>query len=163
MAEPTGRMHTATIKFGKGYEAPSYTPGASTVEELREQVIEFAGLESVSVAELSLLELIANVSTSAQAIYNTTSGLGGAVIKPAGKSGSGTSNAGAAFAAARGGSSAPAAPAAPAEPEKDELVDQFEKAADLDAFRALVTANQDALKRPEIQDAAKAAKARLTA
>lgn len=165
MAEGTGRAHTATIKFGKGYDAPWLVLGGDSLEELRRDIIESFGLDSVSVAEHDLSHLIVTASTSAQSIFNTTSGLGGAIVKVERK---GSPAAQSAFAAARG-SEQPAAASGPpwhedkpAEPEKDPLVVAFEEVANLDAFKTLVTGNQAQLTRPEIQAAAKAAKARLS-
>lgn len=164
MAEGTGRGHTATIKFGKGYDAPWLVLGGDTLEDLRRDIIESFGLDSASVADHDLSHLIVTASLSAQSIFNATSGLGGAIVKVERK---GSPAAQSAFAAARG-SEQPAASSPPwhedkpAEPEKDPLVAAFEEVADLDAFKALVTGNQAQLTRPEIQAAAKAAKARLS-
>lgn len=180
----------ATIKFAGGYDAPWLTVGGATPEELKERLLAAFGIDGESdAAKLPVSDLIINLSNSAHRAYSVANSLDGAVIsqppakpaakrKPAAKaaakpSGNDTpaatsapataspevasSGASSAFAAAAGESSAPAA-----EPEKHPAVAAFEAATNLDEFRAAVTSHQAAIKgNPAIQEAAKAAKARL--
>lgn len=72
MSGPDDRS-TATIKFGKDFEAPWYVASGNVVTQ-RQQLVEFAGMEDNP--ELSLLDLMVLVASEAQAKWAIRSRLG---------------------------------------------------------------------------------------
>lgn len=71
--------HTATIKFGKGYDAPWLVLRAGTAKQLKQELLIAAGVTDPGMASLPLTDLIANVSMTAQVIWTTVQAMGGQV------------------------------------------------------------------------------------
>lgn len=76
MSEETSSGHTVSFKFGEKFDAPWDVIRGASAEELRDLLVEFAGYDRVSVAEVPMVDLIAMVAITAQASYNAAKGLG---------------------------------------------------------------------------------------
>lgn len=72
---------TVTIKYGKGYEESWVVFKGASTEAVREQVIAYFGLDSASVAELTMSDLVVNVTNLAHGKGNAAAVLGATVIK----------------------------------------------------------------------------------
>lgn len=70
---------SATIKYGRGFEAPWYVPKGSP-EKIREQLITFFGMDRDSVADMTGNEVLLEANTIAQAAYTAMSQTGGRVL-----------------------------------------------------------------------------------
>jgi hypothetical protein len=69
VSEYAGRHVVATVKYGKGYEAP-WMVFHGSVSEVREDIATFFGIGSEVVTELTGNELLLNASQFAQGIGN---------------------------------------------------------------------------------------------
>ncbi|MFD6636786.1 hypothetical protein ACFWDN_13325 [Micromonospora chalcea] len=148
-SEPKGRGLQVTIKYGKGYEE-TWVSFAGLREEIREDIIDYFGLDRDSVSGLTLSELVVSATNLAHAKGNVASSLGGTVIPPAQQS-----------------KPAPASDvwdeigqagqqsSAPAEPEKDPVLTLIEKAESVDELKRIWAENQERVVGP-ILDAWKA-------
>lgn len=72
---------TVTIKYGKGYEESWVVFKGASTEDVREQVIAYFGLDGASVAELTMSDLVVNVTNLAHGKGNAAAMLGATVIK----------------------------------------------------------------------------------
>lgn len=125
---------TATIKYGKGYEAP-WAVFHGSPSEVREDMVEAFGLDEEFVKSLTVSELIINVSQLALGKGNVAAMLGGVAIGPADEAqSSGPST------------PAPSAPAKAEEPssQNDYLLKKVAETADTKALKQLYAENQPA-------------------
>lgn len=68
------------MKFGKGYEAPWLVFRGADVDGIKAKIAASFGMESASVAELTLADVISNASKDAVTVYSVSSSMGGTVI-----------------------------------------------------------------------------------
>lgn len=74
-----GRGIGITIKYGKGYEE-TWATFQGTPAEVRDDIVDFFGLDAASVADLTVSDIVVNATGIAHAKGNTVAGLGGKVI-----------------------------------------------------------------------------------
>lgn len=72
---------TVTVKYGKGYEE-TWAVFKGQNDEVRENIINYFGLDRASVADLTLSDLVVNVTSLAHGKGNVGAILGGVVIDP---------------------------------------------------------------------------------
>lgn len=141
---------TATIKFGKEFDAPWYVAYGHP-SEIRRQIIQAFGYESVD-DSVTLIDLMAKASADAQAAFALAKG-GGASPDPWGATGG--RRAGGSGKAAAGKKSEPETPADPAN-ENQPIVDAIKAAADETELKKVWAENSDAFSDKELQTAYKA-------
>lgn len=71
---------TLTIKYGKGYEASWIVFRGETAAIIRQQVVDYFGINEAEVSKLSLHELALNVTKVAQGTSNMSTILGATAI-----------------------------------------------------------------------------------
>ena len=79
-SDPKGRGITVTIKYGSGYDQPWIVFHGLT-DEVRRDIIGCFGLDVDEAAQLSLADVIVNVSGQARALGAVAGGLGATVIE----------------------------------------------------------------------------------
>lgn len=143
---------TVTIKYGKGYEVPWAVFKSASVETIRADIISYFGLDHQAVAELTLNELVSNVSQVAQGIGNAAATLG-AVVIPRTSPGPTTTSEGNPWAGI--GDDESKHQEWPAHPHQA-LIDSFALAAGVKDLQAIWFKNQDAFTDEAVQAAYKA-------
>lgn len=147
-----------TIKYGKGYEETWAVFNGQT-QEVRQDILDYFGIGSVSVANLTLSELVVNVTNLAHGKGNVAALMGGVVL------GSQPTEATANVPAQRTSDEAqqPTSddgwgdePAAPAGNPLQPLYDAVEACADKDALKRLWAENQVAFADADLLAAWKA-------
>lgn len=78
--EDAGRTVSVTIKYGKGYEETWVNFRGVLITHVREDIIDYFGLDRASVSNLTLSELVVNVTNLAHGKGNLASMLGATVI-----------------------------------------------------------------------------------
>ncbi|WLW38583.1 hypothetical protein [Streptomyces phage Verabelle] len=151
------RELTVTIKYGKGYEE-TWAVFKGNPDEVREDIISYFGLMRDSVTELTLSELVVEVTSLAHGKGNIARFLGGTIIPP---SEAGPDPAPAASSNedpwAAASSSTPSAPAAqPAEDPNAYILGEIEKQADVAGLKRLWAENQNFFSDPAVMAAWKA-------
>jgi hypothetical protein len=71
-----------TVKYGKGYDE-TWAGFRGSVEDVREDITSYFGLDSASVTDLTLNELVINVTQQAHGVVTAVKALGGKVITKA--------------------------------------------------------------------------------
>jgi hypothetical protein len=165
-SNPTGRGVAVTIAYGQGKQDTRATFHGS-LEEVREDIIDFFGLDSASGIELNPAELVLNATQLAHGAGTLARGLDATAVPPSMAS---RPTPPPSAAPSRGDEAdpwstaasqtappwpveTPAAPAAPVEPAKHPLVEAIERTADLDGLKRLWAENQAAFAVPEVMAA----------
>lgn len=163
---------TATIKWGKGYEAPWFV-GKGSVAEVREQIIAAFGMDAEFYAEHTLAELITQAATHAQGVQAAASSLGPVQILPKGDSAPAAPKVAEAPAGDpwegvqassppwQGDGLGEGKDAPAAKEDKDPLIAALEAASDRAELALIWKQNQAEFSREEVKDAMKAAQGRL--
>jgi len=152
---------TATIKFGRDYDAP-WLKLAGNPRVIRDQIIEAFGYDGASVAELSTAELIAQAGLDASALWTVTRDLGARHVSQPAKGDeppfvptNGPKGA-AAFAAVAGAASEP-------EPQGDPLIAALEAVTEAKELAVIWKDNKERFDEPEVRAAAAEAQKRVAA
>ncbi len=148
------RTVTVTIKYGKGYEE-TWAVFKGSTGEVREDILTYFGIESASVASLTLSELVVNVTNLAHGKGNVAATLGATAIPSA------TSEA----AQAEGTDpwAAAASASTPAQPEVNPIFDAIKACTTRDELKRLWAENQPQFADSAVMDAWKARGKELTA
>lgn len=152
-SDPKGRGITVTIKYGKGYEE-TWVVFRGSVDEVRDDLTDFFGLQRVNASNLTLSELVVNATSVAHGLGNLAAGLGATVTEshaaePAAPAAPETP-APASDAWTQAAATTPEPPAAPS------LLDNISRAPDVPALQRLWAENQAAFADPAVMDAWKA-------
>lgn len=148
---------SVTIKYGKGYEETWAVFRGSNVDRIRAQICDYFGVDRASVSELTVSELVVNVTNLAHGKGNAAALLGATVIP--------SSQAGKAETAKPGedvwsDDTAPGefpAESAPAEPEgPNPVIALMEATASIPELQKVWAANQSAFKDADVMAAYKA-------
>lgn len=150
MAEIKGRGTTVTIKYGKGFEE-TWVVFNGLTDEIRDDILLYFGVERESVTELTLSEIVLNVTQLAHAKGNVGKYLGGTFINQSSQSEARSS-------AEPSGDPWAEAGAAPAQPKENPLFGLVESCATVDELKRLWAENQEAFKEDEKLTAAWKAK-----
>jgi hypothetical protein len=151
------RELTVTIKYGKGYEE-TWAVFKGNPDEVREDIISYFGLMRDSVTELTLSELVVEVTSLAHGKGNIARFLGGTIIPPS-EAGPDPAPASSSsnedpWAAAGATTSAPAAQ--PAEDPNAYILGEIEKQSDVAGLKRLWAENQNFFADPAVMAAWKA-------
>lgn len=73
---------SVTIKYGKGYEE-TWAGFRGNVEDVRKDIVSYFGLDGASVADLTVNELVINVTQQAHGVVTAVRALRGTVISKA--------------------------------------------------------------------------------
>jgi hypothetical protein len=76
-----GRGITVTVKYGKGYEESWVVFRGPSITQVREDIIDYFGMDRASVAELTLSDVVVNATNLAHGKGNVAAALGATVIK----------------------------------------------------------------------------------
>lgn len=150
------RELTVTIKYGKGYEE-TWAVFKGNPDEVREDIISYFGLMRDSVTELTLSELVVEVTSLAHGKGNIARFLGGTIIPPSEQSAPPqTSTASNEDPWAAASSAAPAPAAQPAEDPNAYILGEIEKQTDVASLKRLWAENQSFFSDPSVMAAWKA-------
>jgi hypothetical protein len=152
------RELTVTIKYGKGYEE-TWAVFKGGTDEVREDIISYFGLMRDSVTELTLSELVVEVTSLAHGKGNIARFLGGTIIPPseAGPDPAPAASAPSGDPWAAVGSGAATPPAAqPAEDPNAYILGEIEKQSDVAGLKRLWAENQNFFADPAVMAAWKA-------
>ncbi|MEU8327291.1 hypothetical protein [Micromonospora sp. NPDC048839] len=148
-SDPAGRGTTVTIKHGKGYQ-DTWTVFKGQLPEVREDLIDFFGMNRSEVESLTLHDLVVNATSIAHGVGNVAGFLGGTVLasgpKPADRPRS----------SASGDDPWIDAGTTPAKPAENPLLGLIKAALDVPSLERLWAENQAAFSDPAIMDAWKA-------
>lgn len=146
-SEPRGRGITVTVKYGTGYDQP-WVVFHGLVEEVRDDIVSFFGIQRENVVNLTLSDLVVNATSAAHGVGALASSLGATVIE----SRPHDPQVPADDAWVQASSSAPAEK----EPAGQALLDRIGQAPDVPALQRLWVENQAAFADPAVMDAWKA-------
>ncbi|WJN63443.1 hypothetical protein [Streptomyces phage phiScoe56] len=152
------RELTVTIKYGKGYEE-TWAVFKGNPEEVREDIISYFGVMRDSVSELTLSELVVEMTSLAHGKGNIARFLGGTIIPPseAAAPPAQTAPTGDPWAAAQSNQSSPPAASQPeAEDPNAYILGEIEKQTDVAALKRLWAENQSFFSDPSVMAAWKA-------
>lgn len=144
--QPEGRGITVTVKYGKGYEESWVVFRGPSITQVREDIIDYFGMDRASVSELTLSDVVVNATNLAHGKGNVAAALGATVIK----SGPTPTEAPATSAWAQAAQQEAEAPAV------NPMLAQIAATTSTDELRRLWAANQSAFADAEVMAAWKA-------
>lgn len=161
-SEPNGRAVTVTIKYGAGYDQ-TWVSFSGLVDEVRDDIAAFFGLVCETETKLTVSDLVVNATTTAHAVAQVATNLGGTVIEARSQPSANTAQPAQPATSATANAAGPDPWTQAAQPrdaaaasEPNPLLGLIDKASDLRALQRLWADNQAAFADPAMLAAWKA-------